>query len=480
MGLFYLAILLIVYQSGKMTRAIEVQMLKSTVFLFLVILIGWSFMCHATESAERALEQEFEHFLSDGLLHIWYPRILDHEQGGYLTNFAFDWTPLPPHPKVIVSQTRGLWASSKAAERYPHDPRYLEAAQHGFEYLKSSLWDHRNGGFYFTIHPYKSADSMIVPFKRAYGQAFAIYALSAYARLTGSSEALELAQKTFFWLETHSHDDRYGGYFDWTTVEGKPFADLDRSHDHPFLYDSAKYKDYNSSIHLLEAFTELYKLWPDPLLNERLEEMFLLLLNTFVTEKGYLQLHFQRDWSPVSIRDSSKSYIETHWHLDHVSFGHDIETAYLLYEASLELGLENDPKTRKVCKKLVDHTLMHGFDQGYQGIFQVGYYFPGQDSVTILNDDKNWWAQAEGLNALLLFSRLYSHEPKYKDAFLKLWDYVKTCIIDNNYGGWYPNGIDTAPEAIKARKAQGWKSCYHNGRALMNGLYLLENHHPPR
>jgi mannobiose 2-epimerase len=109
------------------------------------------------------------------------------------------------------------------------------------------------------------------------------------------------------------------------------------------------YKDQNSSIHLLEAFTELYSIWPDVLVRKRLEEMLELVRDTITSPQGYLVLFLHPDWKPVSFRDSAEAIILKHRNLDHVSFGHDVETAFLMLEASHTLGIHNDTKTLTVA-----------------------------------------------------------------------------------------------------------------------------------
>jgi mannobiose 2-epimerase len=160
-------------------------------------------------------------------------------------------------------------------------------------------------------------------------------------------------------------------------------------------------------------------------------------------------------------------------YLDHVSFGHDIEAAYLMLEAAEALGLPVDGPTLTVARKMVDHTLARGWDTDRGGIYYEGYYFRG-DSFAVINRSKNWWVQAEGLNSLLQMSRLFPQDQKYEQAFRKQWDYIRTYMIDPEHGGWYENGLDNDPDAEKAPKAAIWKANYHNARALMNCIRLLE------
>jgi mannobiose 2-epimerase len=202
------------------------------------------------------------------------------------------------------------------------------------------------------------------------------------------------------------------------------------------------YKDQNSSIHLLEAFTELYSVWPDPLVRQRLQEMLFLLRDKIVTPKGYLTLFFTPEWAPISFRDSSKEAILQHRYLNHVSFGHDVETAYLMLEASHVLGLKNDTRTLTVAKRMVD--------------------------------SKNWWAQAEGMNTLLLMADKFPNDKMhYYQHFKKIWSYIQTYIIDHTYGDWYEEGLDKEPRRKTALKGHIWKATYHQSRALFNCVRRL-------
>ncbi len=416
----------------------------------------------------------------NSLLQEWYPRAIDSVYGGYRANFDFAWQPLPQQHKMVVTQARHLWTTAKAVGLHPQEPLYGRAADHGYQFLRDKLWDEEHGGFRWRVDqkgaplPVDSVDHLM----RTYGNAFGIYALAAYHRYRQDKESLALAQRAFRWLEQHAYDPQHGGYFAATTEAGQAIdAQLANRMNLP---PRATYKDQNTSIHLLEAFTELYHEWPDSLLRQRLAEMLVLVRDTMVTDAGYLQLYFQPDWTPVSYRDSSQTVREANYALDHVSFGHDIETAFLLREASEALYGTVDDTTQTVAKKLVDHTLQHGFDSQRSGIYDQGYYQPGTDSVTIVNNHKAWWSQAEGLNTLSRYANLYPEDSGYQDTFQQLWQYVQQYVIDSKYGGWYSQGIDTAPAARYDLKGQQWKGNYHNGRTLMHLAAPPEAYPPQR
>jgi mannobiose 2-epimerase len=225
---------------------------------------------------------------------------------------------------------------------------------------------------------------------------------------------------------------------------------------------------------LLEAFAELYIAWPDALVRERLQEMLTLIRDTIVTEKGYLTLFLTPDWKPVSYRDSSETLRKANYSLDHVSFGHDVETAYLLLEASHTLGHKHDEKTMRIAKKMVDHALENGWDAKASGFYDRGYYLKGQNTITIVHDAKNWWTQAEALNTLLLMADTYPNDKHaYMDKFKKQWAYVQKYMLDKIHGGWYEGGIDKEPRHTTGSKGHAWKACYHESRSLMNCLQRL-------
>ena len=414
--------------------------------------------------SDAAMALEMKSVLLNNILHVWYPTIIDTVHGGFYTNFAYDWKKIRAQEKMIVTQARGVWTACKAAEHFPEDKRYRQAADHGFAYLADTMWDKSNGGF--LTYTNKKNTSAEIDCKHAYGNGFAIYAIAAYYKLSRRPEALDLAKKAFYWLDSVAHDSRYGGYFNSLCNKSKKSNPIQ-------LGVQTELKDFNSSIHIMEALAELYQVWPDKLVKGRLSEMLTLIRDTFTTQNGYLQLYFTADWKPILLRDSAESKIRRQIYMDHVSFGHDIETAFLLLETSKSLGLQNDTLTLHIAKRMVDHTLSHGFDKQYHGIFDGGFYFKGSDTITILMRDKNWWSQAEGLNALLLFSKLYPNNPVYKQAFYQQWDYIKKNLIDFEHGDWYSSGLDSAPFTKLQPKASEWKCNYHTGRSLMNCMDML-------
>ncbi len=421
-----------------------------------------------TPSSRENIATAMEHSLVTEVMAKWYPQSIDTVDGGFISTWTYDFKPTGAQDKMIVTQARHTWTNAKASLRYPEVDYFKTGAKHGFKFLKNKMWDKTYGGFYTLVD--KQGNVKGDSTKTAYGNAFGIYALAAYYSASMDTSALALAKETFMWLEKGSHDPNLKGYFQHLQRNGTP---IKRQADTPSTADTG-YKDQNSSIHLLEAFTELYQVWPDELLRERLHEMLLLIRDTIVTPKGNLTLFLYPDWKPVTFVDSSQVVIEKHHYLDHVSFGHDVETAYLMLEASHVLGIHNDTTTLRIAKKMVDHALNNGWDNSVGGFYDEGYYFKGTSGITITHDTKNWWAQAEGLNALLLMADLFPEdEHQYYKKFETLWDYTDKYLIDHEHGDWYAGGIDKQPEMKTALKGQIWKSVYHHYRSLDNCIQRL-------
>ena len=411
-----------------------------------------------------------ENSLKKELLDPWYPRSVDSLYGGFLSNFTYDFKRGENQDKMIVTQARHTWVNAKASERYPAKASYKNTARHGFLFLKNVMWDKEYGGFYTMVDRKGNVSNSNFAEKEAYGNAFGIYALAAYYKSSRDTSALNLVKQAFLWLEKHSHDPLHKGYFQHMQRDGTP---VKRTAD---IVSTSQigYKDQNSSIHLLEAFTELYAVWKDPLVRERLSEMLSLLQKKIIDSKGDLILFLKSDWTPVSYRDSSNAVILKHRNIDHVSFGHDVETAYLMLEASHALGNENDTMTLRLGKKMVDHALRNGWDKVLGGFYDEGYYFKGDNKITIIKDSKNWWAQAEGLNTLLLFSDYFPEDPlQYFEKFKLLWQYAQTYLIDHKYGDWYAGGLDKEPQHRTGFKGHIWKATYHQYRALDNCINRL-------
>ncbi|MBK8946757.1 MAG: AGE family epimerase/isomerase [Ignavibacteriae bacterium] len=424
-------------------------------------------------SQDEKLSNELFQSLKKNIFETWYPKTIDTLHGGFLTDFNFEWKAEGQQNKMLVSQTRHLWTLSKAAQFF-NDEKYLNIAKHGFDFLKNKMWDSKYGGFYFYRDQKGNEIQQIGNNKTTYSNAFAIYCLSAYYKISKDTSALNFAIKTFNWLEKYAHDPINKGYFDLLNQDGSQQKLFTEKKDLQYFV-KPKWKDQNSSIHLLEALTELYSAWKNDLLKLRLEEMLYLIRDRLVTQTGYLNLYFDEKWNPISFRDSIDDVRNANSYLDHVSFGHDVETAYLMLEAEEILENLDKSKTLSVAKKMVDHAIKYGWDNDNGGFYYEGYYFKNENKPKIINPKKVWWVQAEGLNSFLLMYKLFPDKKKYYELFLKQWEYIEKYLIDHKHGDWYAEGLDISPDNIYFPKSYEWKVNYHNSRALMNCIKMLDD-----
>ncbi|MBN1399083.1 MAG: AGE family epimerase/isomerase [Bacteroidetes bacterium] len=434
--------------------------------------IDRSFRDSIAAEMQQVLDNEFE---------AWYPRSVDTLYGGFLSDFDYQWKLSGRQDKMIVTQARHIWSTANAAMFYQKDNMLRTISHHGMQLFENIMWDKKFGGFYDLVtregEPVKEDGSII---KRAYGNAFVIYGLAAYFRASGDSSALKLAIETFRWLEKHSFDPEKGGYFQFMTREGIPFKDgfkislPSREFNKGKEYQTIPPKDQNSSIHILECYAELYKVWPDPALKKQLLSLLYLIRDVIVKEKGNLTLYMDRELAPVSYMDSSAEKQKRNYMFDHVSFGHDVETAYLMLEASEVLGLKNDTTTLKTAKKMIDMALQNGWDKKNGGFFDGGYYYPGKEKAVIIQRTKEWWSQVEALNSFLMMYDLFPDDKNnYFEKFCIQWNYCKKYLIDWDNKGWYFGGTDIVPEMKQAPKASIWKGNYHTSRGLINCIQRL-------
>jgi mannobiose 2-epimerase len=393
----------------------------------------------------RHLADEIESNLQKEILDRWFPAAADTKEGGFHENFNLDWTRGSGDNKSIVYQSRLTWTAAQAALRFPEKAdMYRALTRRGAACLANRMWDKQNGGFHWTVGP---DGSPLSPDKQMYGHAFGIYALTASYQATQDPATLELAKKAFLWLEAHAHDNVHQGYVESVGADGQPMTTGRNA-----VGAVATQKSMNTSIHLLEALTALYRVWPDPLLKTRVEEMLDICRDKIYSEPGFLHQFLTADWKPLKSPDS---------------FGHDVEAGFLMVEAMEALGKE-DPQVWTAAQRLVDHALQYGWDGERGGLYDTGE-MDDQGAVTGgLRTEKIWWVQAESLNALLLLHTHRGHETtRYWEVFLKQWDWIQRHQIDPVHGGWWAT-VEADGRSVSRVKSDMWTECYHQGRALLN------------
>ena len=407
----------------------------------------------------RDLRRKVEAALVGELTTRWFPRSIEPDGGGFHQTFGRDWARLPDDDRSLVYQSRMTWTAAAFARHSPaHRAEFAGYARQGVAYLDRVMRDGPSGGFHWAVGLDGKPSPRLGDEKHVYGTAFALYAASLAYEVTRDEVALKVARDAFDWLERHAHDPRDGGYFEALTRDGTPILTRDdkppgRRADR--LGIDYGFKTMNSHIHLLEALAAFARIEKTPLAQQRLAETLAIVRDKIAVEPGALNLYLTPDWRAVPAHDS---------------FGHDVETSYLLLEATEALGQADDPKTARMARLLVDHALEWGWDDQHGGFYDKGDALGARAYDTT----KVWWTQAEGLNALLLMHLKHGRETdRYWKAFLKQWAFIEAHMIDPVQGGWYWETTRAGVPTGEPRKATPWKAAYHTSRALMNVSTML-------
>lgn len=398
-----------------------------------------------------ALADELDAYLAKHVLAPRFPAAVDREHGGFHANFASDWTKRPDTRRFIVYQARNTWnAATVALARPALREEYLGYTRHGIAFLRDRMWDREHGGFHDGVPIDGTPDPGNAGTKMTYGQAFGVYALAVAHRATGDASALDLARRGYEWVEGHCREQGRPGYVSGVRADGSPVpADPDAIAPGREIADMGVpvfYRDMNSHIHLLEAWTELLREWPDPGLRASTRRLFELVRDDFYSEPGTLHLFLDPAGRPVAGPSS---------------FGHDVETGFLLLEAAEALGLREDPRVQRVARRLVDHALALGWNADSGQLYEEGFALrPAFDRSL------QWWAQFELVNALSVMDALHGTQtPRYREALAKAWRFTVERLTDHEHGGVFA-GVDATGHALTG-KSNDWMAGYHTTRALL-------------
>lgn len=373
----------------------------------------------------------------ENMLRYWQDFSVDEINGGFVGRIDNDNHIDYSAPKGAVLNARILW-SFAAAYNLKSNPDDLVLADLAFTYLADHFIDREMGGVYWMLD---AKGNPIDTKKQVYAIAFTIYAASEYFMASGNKAAKEMAVSLYTSLIEKAYDPEKGGYFeafsrDWTALD-----DLRLS-----VKDANEKKTMNTHLHVLEAFTSLYRIMPDAGLHARIAE----LLHDFTTHivdaaTGHLTLFFDENWT-------AKSAL--------VSYGHDIEAAWLLLEAAEVIQDEALIAVAKALAVNMARVAVEGLD--VDGSLWYEYDPAAAHPVK----EKHWWVQAEAMVGFFNAWEI-SKEEHFLEISLRNWAFVKAQIIDHEKGEWFW-GRTAAGEIMPGEDKVGpWKCPYHNSRACI-------------
>lgn len=388
------------------------------------------------ESVLNQLRKEVSANLTHNILPYWSAMMVDNKKGGFYGRIDVTDRIFPDEDKGGILNARILWTYS-SAYRILKDTAYLRLAARSKEYIMSHFIDKQYGGAYRSV---KSDGEPSDTRKQTYTQSFFIYGLAEYYRATGDKEALDAAIDIFELFEKYALDKEAGGYFEVFT------RDWNRAHD-LLIGESAisDEKTMNTHLHLLEAYTNLYRVWPDKRVEDRLRNLVGIFLDKIVDPvTSHLICFMDKDWKRSSETDS---------------YGHDIESSWLLVEAA---GLLKD----SVLLARVKETSIKIANAAEEGLQPDGSMIYEKDkSSGQINMERSWWAEAETIVGYLNAYEITGNEKYLKNSF-NCWNYTKNHLVDTKAGGWF-NSVTPSGVVGRGDKAGFWVCPYHNGRMCM-------------
>ncbi|MBN2413179.1 AGE family epimerase/isomerase [candidate division KSB1 bacterium] len=385
--------------------------------------------------------------LTDNILFFWLRHSKDVENGGFLGGMNSAGEPEENAPKGLILNSRILWTFA-SVYLFEKKGEYLEMADRAFQYFDKYFYDAENGGYFWMLdYTGQPQDTD----KEIYGQAFSIYALAEYYKATKNVKILQKAIDLFNLIEEKCHDDANTGYYERFSRDWKLTGDsrLSGSRD-------AKTKSMNSHLHILEAFANFYRIWKDQKLLFRLKEQIRIFLDFIINQETFhFILFFDEEWKPQS---------------DLISFGHDIEGSWLLYEAAEVAGDEELlGKVKDVSVKMATACLNEGLDDDSGMLYEA-------NPENAIDSDKHWWPQAEAAVGFLNAYQL-TGDMRFYEASVNSWLFIEDYIADRKYGEWVWRVTKDRKSINKSPKISAWKAPYHNSRAcieIINRLKTLD------
>ena len=386
------------------------------------------------------LEEVKAHLLND-IIPFW-KNLRDDEFGGYYGYMDYDLKVDKKAVKGCILNSRITWFFANAYTLLK-DESLLEEAKHGFAFMKEHCMDKENGGIFWSMKYDGTPEDTT---KHTYNQAFSIYALSSYYEATHDEEALAMAKELFHIIETKCTDEiGYKEAFD------KEFHEVenDKLSENGVIAE----KTMNTLLHVFEAYTELYRVAKLPEVKERLE----WIMDTFADKVYNPKLHRQE----VFFDRNMNTILDLH------SYGHDIETAWLMDRGVEVLGEKKyKEKMTPITKDLTAEIYKVAFD---------GHSLANECEKGVVNVHRIWWVQAETVIGFLNGWQKDPEKTEYLDAAKSEWQFIKDHVMDKRQGSEWFWEVDQSGKSYEGRPiVEPWKCPYHNGRMCFEVIRRLE------
>lgn len=384
--------------------------------------------------------------LNENILPFWTERMADYRRGGFYGRMSGNGELDTEAPRGAILNARILW-SFAAAYRVLGEPMYLEQATRACDYFLEHFIDKQYGGVYWSV----TADGNPLDTKKqTYAIGFAIYGLSEYARATGDERSLNAARALYNDLESHAFDSRHGGYHEALTREWKPIDDMRLSDK-----DENCDKTMNTHLHIIEPYTNLYRIWPDARLRQQIIGLVDIFRYKLLNPRtSHLDLFFDTEWR-------GRRNVE--------SFGHDIEASWLLAETCDVLN--DDELTRKLTPVIANIAL--AAEEGINADGSMNSERRKDDGHT--TTERDWWVQCECvIGEINMAQRTSGHESQEHETRAKrCYQFINDNLVDTAMGEWYWSVSPSGVPNLHDDRAGFWKCPYHNTRMCLEIIERL-------
>ncbi len=383
------------------------------------------------------LKASAQQVLETNILAYWL-RLRDNERGGFYGQVTGNEILVPDAQRGAILNARILW-SFASAYRILYKPEYLQAAEQAKRYIEAHLIDKDHGGCYWSV----TADGEpLDTHKQFYAQAFMLYAFSEYIRATGDESARPIAESFFRILEDYGRDRQFGGYVEAASRDWQPLTDMRLSDK-----DENTVKSQNTNLHVLEAYTNYYRIAPTAEVHEALLSLINTMQRHVILPGGHLGLFFDEQWQPTSAQFSA---------------GHDIECSWLLKEATDVLGIDCDDTVLR---------LAHAAQEDLHADGSIG--------------ERTWWEEAEAVVGFVnlwqmtkclneqINDKMVNDQMVNWNMAIRTYSYIMDKLIDREHGEWFWEILPDGTPNRKEDKAGFWKCPYHNSRMCMELIERL-------
>jgi mannobiose 2-epimerase len=390
------------------------------------------------------LRAQIEQELTGNILPFWMAHTVDRANGGFYGALTNDLVIHNEVPRSAILCARILWTYA-TAYRELGSPEYLTMADWAYDYLTRVFVDKEYGGLYWQVDMHGQP---VMDRKHHYAQAFAIYALSEYYRATKKPESLALAQELFRLLEKHAYEPVHGGYIEGSSRTWETLADMRLSDK-----DINSRKSMNTMLHMLEAYTNLLRVWDDPALKKQHRAIVETFRRHIIDpSRHHFKLFFDDAWNSL---------------LPHDSYGHDIEGSWLLVEAA---EVQGDPQLLADMRQTAVEIAQVVYDEGLEPDGSIPYEGGPHG---IVRDVKSWWVQIE---AVIGFYNAYqiSGRQHFATAAWRSWAYIQEKLVDRAHGDWFKDLHHDGTPDEASYKVGPWECPYHHSRACFEMLHRLD------